>query len=163
MASGIMSEAILIIASVVIATSIAGVVMNQVGVFQSTFTATTESQKDIILTDLKVVYASGKVNVPASNSYINVWIKNVGVNPIVNNNKTDVYFGPIGSVKNYPMNKIKTEDTWRWNSPLPEPTWQISNTHSINITDAQITTGVTYQLTVTTPNGVSDEYIFTLS
>lgn len=159
MAAGIMSEAILIIASVVIATSIAGVVMNQVGVFQSTFTATTESQKDIILTDVKIIYASGN----DVNNYVNVWIKNVGVNPIVNANNTDVYFGPIGSVKNYPHNKIKTEDTWRWNSPLPEPTWQISNTHSINITDAQITTGVTYQLTVTTPNGVSDEYIFSLS
>jgi len=33
LAAGIMSEAILIIASVVIATSIAGVVMSQVGVF----------------------------------------------------------------------------------------------------------------------------------
>jgi len=161
MASGIMSEAILIIASVVIATAIAGVVMNQVGVFESTFTATTESQKDIILTDVKIVYASGKV--AGANSYVNVWLKNVGVNPIVNTNKTDVYFGQIGSVKNYPHNKIITEDTWRWNSPLPEPSWQISNTHSINITDAQITTGVTYQLTVTTPNGVSDEYIFSLS
>ncbi|MGI0076832.1 MAG: flagellin [Nitrosopumilaceae archaeon] len=159
MASGIMSEAILIIASVVIATSIAGVVMNQVGVFQSTFTATTESQKDIILTDVKIVYASGN----DVNNYVNVWIKNIGVNPIVNANQTDVYFGQIGQVKNYPHNKIKTEDTWRWNSPLPEPTWQTSNTHSINITDAQITTGVTYQLTVTTPNGVSDEYIFSLS
>jgi flagellar protein FlaG len=159
MASGIMSEAILIIASVVIATAVAGVVMNQVGVFESTFTATTESQKDIILTDVKIVYASGN----DVGNYVNVWIKNVGVNPIVNANNTDVYFGPIGSVKNYPHNKIQTEDTWRWNSPLPEPTWQISNTHSINITDAQITTGVTYQLTVTTPNGVSDEYIFSLS
>jgi len=159
MASGIMSEAILIIASVVIATSIAGVVMNQVGVFQSTFTSTTENQKDIILTDLKIVYASGN----DVGNYVNVWIKNVGVNPIVNANNTDVYFGQISQVKNYPHNKIKTEDTWRWNSPLPEPIWQISNTHSINITDAQITTGVTYQLTVTTPNGVSDEYIFSVS
>jgi flagellar protein FlaG len=161
MAAGIMSEAILIIASVVIATSIAGVVMNQVGVFQSTFTATTESQKDIILTDEKIVYVSGKY--PGVNSFINVWLKNVGVNPIVNNNQTDVYFGPIGSVKNYPMNKIKTEDTWRWNSPLPQPSWPVSNTFSMNITDRDIIAGTPYQLTVTTPNGVSDEYIFTLS
>jgi len=159
MASGIMSEAILIIASVVIATSIAGVVMNQVGVFQSTFTATTESQKDIILTDVKIVYASGN----DVGNYVNVWIKNVGVNPIVNANNTDVYFGEINQVINYPHNKIITEDTWRWNVPLPEPVWQISNTHSINITDVNIQTGVTYQVTVITPNGVSDEYIFSLS
>jgi len=160
MASGIMSEAILIIASVVIATSIAGVVMNQVGVFQSTFTATTENQKDIILTNVKIVYASGKVG---AGSYVNVWIKNIGVNPVVNTNNTDVYFGQINQVINYPHNKIATEDTWRWNAPLPEPVWQISNTHSINITDANLQTGVTYQVTVTTPNGVSDEYIFSLS
>ena len=159
MASGIMSEAILIIASVVIATAIAGVVMNQVGVFESTFTATTESQKDIILTDVKIVYASGS----DTGNYVNVWIKNIGINPIVNANNTDVYFGQIGQVINYPHNKDAVEDTWRWNSPLPQPTWEISDTHSINITDAQITTGVSYQVTVTTPNGVSDEYIFSLS
>jgi flagellar protein FlaG len=160
MASGIMSEAILIIASVVIATSVAGVVMNQVGVFESTFKATTESQKDIILTKVKIVYASGKVG---AESYVNIWVKNIGVNPIVNANQTDVYFGEIDQVINYPHNKIKTEDTWRWDGPLPEPIWQLSDTHSINITDADIQTGVTYQVTVITPNGVSDEYIFSLS
>src|SRR3972149_11832965 len=158
MASGIMSEAILIIASVVIATSIAGVVMSQVGVFESTFTATTESQKDIILTKVKIVYASGNVG-----SYVNVWVKNIGVNPVVNTNQTDVYFGPINQVINYPHDKNKVEDTWRWDGPLPEPIWQLSDTHSINITDADIQTGVTYQITVITPNGVSDEYIFSLS
>ena len=158
MASGVMSEAILIIASVVIAASVAGVVMNQVGVFQSTFTATTEGQKDIILTKVKIVYASGKVG-----SYVNVWVKNIGVNPVVNANQTDVYFGEINQVTNYPHDKNKVEDTWRWNGPLPEPIWQISDTHSINITDANIQTGVTYQVTVITSNGVSDEYIFSLS
>ena len=45
-----MSEGILIIASVIVATLIAGVVMSQVGVFESTFKATTEGQKDIMLT-----------------------------------------------------------------------------------------------------------------
>jgi len=153
-----MSEAILIIASVVIATSIAGVVMNQVGVFQSTFTSTTENQKDIILTKVKIVYASG-----TAGSYVNVWVKNIGVNPVVNANNTDVYFGQINQVTNYAHDKNKLEDTWRWDGPLPEPVWQISDTHSINITDIDITTGVTYQVTVTTPNGVSDEYIFSLS
>jgi flagellar protein FlaG len=55
-----MSEGILIIASVVIATSIAGVVMSQVGVFESTFTATSENQKDIMLTKVKIVYATNQ-------------------------------------------------------------------------------------------------------
>ena len=58
-----MSEAILIIASVVIATSIAGVVMSQVGVFESTFTATSENQKDIMLTKVKIVYATNTTDI----------------------------------------------------------------------------------------------------
>jgi hypothetical protein len=36
------------------------------------------------------------------------------------------------------------------------------DTTSINITDNNIQKGVTYQVTVITPNGVSDEQIFSL-
>jgi flagellar protein FlaG len=75
LAAGIMSEGILIIASVVIATSIAGVVMSQVGIFESTFTATTENQKDIMLTKVKIVYATN-----TTNTNVNVWVKNIGIN-----------------------------------------------------------------------------------
>lgn len=155
--SSVMAESILIIASVVIATSIAGVVMSQVGVFQSTFTATTEGQKDIILTKVKIVFATN-----TTDSNINVWVKNIGINPITSANKTDVYFGEINQVINIPYDPNGIEDTWRWDAPLPQPIWQLSDTHSINITDADIKPGVTYQVTVITPNGFSDEHIFSI-
>ena len=158
MASGIMSEGILIIASVVIATSIAGVVMSQVGVFESTFTATTENQKDIMLTKVKIVYVTN-----TTDNNVNVWIKNIGINPVVNANNTDVYFGEIGQVQNIPLNtKQQLDETWLWDGPLPQLIWQISDTHSINITDADLQPGVTYQVTITTPNGVEDEHIFSV-
>ena len=158
MAAGVLSEGILIIASVVIATSIAGVVMNQVGVFQSTFTATTENQKDIMLTKVKIVYVTN-----TTDNHVNVWIKNIGINPIVNANNTDVYFGEINQVQNIVHNpKQQINNNWMWDGPLPQPIWQISETHSINITDADLTPGVTYQVTITTPNGVTDEHIFSV-
>ncbi len=160
MASGIMSEAILIIASVVIATSIAGVVMSQVGVFESTFTATTENQKDIILTKVKIVYVTN-----TTDNHVNVWVKNIGINPIVDANKTDVYYGEINQVQNIVHNPKKQNDnTWQWNGPTvpTDPLWQISDTYSINITDSDLRPGVTYHVTVTTPNGVTDEQIFTV-
>ena len=158
MASGIMSEGILIIASVVIATSIAGVVMSQVGVFESTFTSTTENQKDIMLTKVKIVYVTN-----TTDNNVNVWIKNIGINPVVDANKTDVYFGEINQVQNIPLNtKQQLDETWQWDGPLPQPIWQISETHSINITDVNLQPGVTYQVTVTTPNGVEDEHIFSI-
>ena len=156
MASGIMSEAILIIASVVIATSIAGVVMSQVGVFESTFTATTENQKDIMLTKLKIVYVTN-----TTDNHVTVWVKNIGINPIVDANNTDVYFGELDQVKSILHNpKQQIDDNWMWNAPLPQPIWQISETYSINITDTDLLPQTTYQVSVTSPNGVTDEQIF---
>ena len=153
-----MSEAILIIASVVIATSIAGVVMSQVGVFESTFTSTTANQKDIMLTKVKIVYVTN-----TTNNNVNVWVKNIGINPVAAANNTDVYFGEINQVKNILHNpKKQNDDTWQWDAPLPQPVWQLSETHSINITDVDLQPGVTYQVTVTTPNGVTDEQIFSI-
>jgi len=158
LAAGVLSEGILIIASVVIATSIAGVVMNQVGIFQSTFTATTENQKDIMLTKVKIVYVTN-----TTDNHVNVWIKNIGINPIVDANNTDVYFGEINQVQNIVHNpKQQNNNNWMWDGPLPQPIWQISETHSINITDADLKPGVTYQVTITTPNGVADEHIFSV-
>ena len=158
MVSGVMSEGILIIASVVIATSIAGVVISQLGVFESTFTATTEGQKDMILTKIKIVYATN-----TTDDNVNVWVKNIGINPILSANNTDVYFGEIDSVTRIPLNtKKQLDDTWFYDGPLPYPDWQIGETHSINITDDDIVRGVTYVVSVSTPNGVSDEYIFSL-
>jgi flagellar protein FlaG len=157
MASGIMSEAILIIASVVIAASVAGVVMNQVGVFQSTFTATTEGQKDTLLTNFKIVMATN-----TTDNHVSIWIKNVGQNPISSVDKVDVYFGQIDQVQNIPYNQAVQNDlTWRYDT-IPNPVWQIMDTYSLNITDNSIQKGVTYQVTVITSNGVSDEHIFSL-
>jgi flagellar protein FlaG len=157
MASGIMSEAILIIASVVIATSVAGVVMSQVGVFQSTFTATTEGQKDTLLTNFKIVMATN-----TTDSHVSIWVKNVGQNPISSVDKVDVYFGQIDQVQNIPYNQaVQSDLTWRYDT-IPNPVWQIMDTYSLNITDNSIQKGVTYQVTVITSNGVSDEHIFSL-
>jgi len=161
MASGIMSEAILIIASVVIATSVAGVVMNQVGVFESTFTATTEGQKDTLLTNFKIVMATN-----TTDDTVSIWVKNVGQNPISSVDKVDVYFGEIDQVQNIPRDQACVppacpDDTWKYDI-VPSPVWQIMDTVSLNITDNDLQKGVTYQITVITSNGVSDEQIFSL-
>ena len=159
MASGIMSEAILIIASVVIATSVAGVVMSQVGVFQSTFTATTEGQKDTLLTNFKIVMATN-----TTDDNVSIWVKNIGQNPISSVDKVDVYFGEIDQVQNIPYDQSCAppcpDDTWKYDT-VPNP-WQIMDTFSLNITDNDLLRDVTYQVTVITPNGVSDEHIFSL-
>ncbi len=147
----------MIIASVVIATSIAGVVMSQVGIFESTFTATTQNQKDIMLTKVKIVYVTN-----TTQNHVSVWVKNIGINPIAAANQTDVYYGEINQVQYIQHNpKQQQDNNWQWNAPLPtDPVWALSDTHSINITDVDLFPGRTYQVTITTPNGVDDEHIF---
>jgi len=158
MAAGVMSEGILIIASVVIATSIAGVVLNQVGVFESSFTATTQGQKDTLLTKVKIILATN-----TTDSHVTVWVKNVGVNPISSLGSMDVYFGEIDQIQRiqYDPGTDTIDDRWRFD-PLPTPVWQIMDTAAINITDSTIKKDVTYHVTISTPNGVTDEHFFSL-
>jgi len=160
MAAGVMSEGILIIASVIIATAIAGVVMNQVGIFESTFTATTKGQKETLLTNFKIVMATN-----TTDDTVSIWIKNIGQNPMSSVDKFDVYFGEIGQIMSvsYDQGCVAPcpDDTWKYDT-VPDPVWQIKDTFSINITDDDIVRGVTYQVTVISSNGVSDEQIFSL-
>ena len=160
MAAGVMAEGILIIASVVIATAIAGVVMNQVGIFESTFTTTTKGQKDTLLTNFKIVMATN-----TTDDTVSIWIKNIGQNPMSSVDKFDVYFGEIGQIMSVPYDQGCVapcpDDTWKYDT-VPDPVWQIKDTFSINITDDDIVRGVTYQVTVISSNGVSDEQIFSL-
>ncbi len=160
MAAGIMGEAILIIASVVIATSVAAVVMNQVGIFQSTFTATTQGQKEQLLTKVQIIMATN-----TTNTHVAIWVKNTGVNPIDSVDKVDVYFGQINQVQRIPYTPASQGDlTWQYATPpgAPTPVWQIMDTFAINVTDNNLQKDVTYHVTVSTPNGVIDEHIFSL-
>ncbi len=150
----IISEGILVIASIVLATALSGAVMSQVGVFQSAFTASTQNQKDITLTMIKVVYATN-----SSSTQINVWVKNIGVNDITNPTSVDVYFGKLGALRNIPYNTAGPTPYWSYSSVFAS--WQAKNTAQIIInSDTNLQKGVTYQVRITTPNGVSDDYLF---
>ncbi len=150
MASAVFTEAILIVASVIVAGSFAGLVMGKVGGFQSTFVQSSESQKQIILTKIKIIYATN-----SSSTNVNAWIKNIGVSPITNPKSVDVYFGQIGAVQRIPY--TGAAPSWTYASSVS--LWNSTNTVQINISNgASLQKGSTYLLQVTTPNGVSDQY-----
>lgn len=156
MASNLIGEAILIIASVIVAGSVAGIVMSKVGVFESTVTSTSNAQKDKMLTKISIVYASNSTSTLA-----NIYVKNVGKTPIVNLNQTDVYFGPVGSTTKYSYSTGGADDTWQFNGGLTT-TWQQMETKQINLKENSLAKGTTYSITVVTPNGVSDDYVFSI-
>jgi len=155
MGSAVITEAILLIASVIIAGGLAGVVMTKVGTFQSTFTQTTENQKQTVLTNIKILYAQN----PSSTS-VNVWVKNVGTYSITNTQNIDVYFGQTGSMQRIAYNATGLSPSWTFATPVT--IWDKANTVQINMSNlSSISCGSVYELQVTTPNGVSDDYFVT--
>ena len=152
MGSAVFTEAILIVASVIVAAGLAGVVMTKVGTFQSTFTQTTENQKQTILTNIKILYTVS----PDKTTTVNAWVKNVGTYSITNTQNVDVYFGQTGAMAR--ISHGAGSPSWDYASPVSS--WDKASTVQINISNLPpITCNTIYELQVTTPNGVSDQYI----
>lgn len=156
MSSSVMTEAIFIIASIVVATSVAGVVMSQIGSFESTFTATSESQKNEMLTKLKVIHAM--YNTTATPDTLEVWVKNIGIDPIATPTSMDVYYGETGSAQKIAYSSSGGEDTWRFSPSVPTLI-QKMDTIQIKITDTQLSTAKTYVIRIIAPNGVYSDYV----
>ena len=159
MASGIIGEGVMIVASVIVAGALAGVILNQVGVFQSTTVQATDAQQEKILTKIKIVYASN-----STDNEVDIWVKNVGKQPITSNEKLDVFFGEIDQVTSYTYDSAAgfVDGTWDFASGTAPTVWQVMNTTQIEIDESSLQKDVTYVVRVTTPNGIFDEYIFSL-
>ncbi|MEM3064090.1 MAG: flagellin [Candidatus Nitrosotenuis sp.] len=157
MASGILTEGILIVASIIAATVMTGIVLSQVGSFESTFTSTSQSQKNEMLTKIKIIHAM--YNSTASPETLEVWVKNIGIDPITAPTSMDVYYGEVGSSQRITYSASGGQDTWRF-QPSTAPTMiQKMDTVQIKITDSDLATGKTYAIRVTAPNGVYADYI----
>ncbi|MGI0020731.1 MAG: flagellin [Nitrososphaera sp.] len=148
------SEGIMLMASVIVATSLSGMVIGKTSALNSAFTVSSEAQKDLILTKIKIVYAAGNSTSPA----VKVWVKNTGSTPLANTDKLDVYFGKIGSSSKVPYN-AGSAPKWVYSTAVTQ--WQVKDTVQIDITSsANLSASSTYVVRIATPNGVTDEYLF---
>lgn len=155
MVSAPITEGIILIGAVIMAAGFSAVVMGNAGAFQSAFSAATTVEKNIVLTKIKVLYATNSSSTTAS-----VWVKNIGSNPISSVDNVDVYFGKIGSTTRIPYNS-GSEPQWTYSAPLT--LWQTKDTVQINISlDQPLESNTTYTIRITTPNGVSDDYLFSV-
>lgn len=159
MGAGVISEAVLIIASVIVAGMITGIVMSKVGSFESYYTATSEAQKEKMLSKLEIIYVS-KLN----STSVNVWIKNTGLSPITELSLVDVYFGQIGSVDYV---AYSTDSTPQWvfaGATTTSSVWSQGETIQIVLqADSSLTTSVSHLIQFTISNGVFDDHIFSVS
>jgi flagellar protein FlaG len=154
MVNEVMSEAILLIASITLASLLSVLVISKYGLFESTLGTMVSNERNIILSKIKIFYAN------FNGSSVVVWFKNVGSVPIIYISKMDVYFGPYGSATYIPYN----------NTSLPSWTYKIYNGNTwspgstilitINLSSA-LGSGV-YYVKLMTYEGASDDYIFSV-
>ena len=158
MASGVISEGILIIASVIVAGMITGIVITKVGTFEGYYTATTEAQKEKILSKFEIIHVS-----QLNSTSVNIWIKNTGLTPIQELDSVDVYFGKINSV-DFVGYSSGTTPQWIFNGTTTSSVWSEGDTIQITVQDdSALASSTSHLVQFTISNGVSDDYIFSIS
>jgi archaeal flagellar protein FlaG len=154
MVNAVFTESILLIASLTIAGIFASMVISKSSAVQSLFATQTQVQRDIMLTNIKIVY----VNANADNNIVKAYVKNIGINPIVSLDSVDVYFGELNSLSKIPYN---TTSAPKWIYSDSSNTWNPKQTRELVITlDYNLQANKTYMLKVVLHNGIADEYIF---
>lgn len=156
MGSLIISEGIILIASIIIAAGFTVTVLNQMGVFKSTLAVASAAEKEIALTRIKVLYAAN-----SSDTQVDLWVKNIGTSQIVALDNVDIYFGELNYVQRIPYNATSGLS---WEYASAGITWPAKETMEMNITlDSALERNVNYMVRISTSNGVSDDYIFSIS
>ncbi|MEM2856619.1 MAG: hypothetical protein QW416_05920 [Candidatus Nitrosocaldaceae archaeon] len=151
MVSIVFSESIILISSIILATAFTGIILSKTGTLESMVSSATSMQRSNILTDIKIIYVTN-----TTSSTVVAWVKNVGKQPIVDIDAVDIYFGPIKSVNMIPYNNGGSP-TWIYEDTS---TWDIMETKKIIISYGSSLSNTTYMLSIATPNGITDEYIF---
>lgn len=144
----------MLIVGVVTAGMLSNAVLGQVNTFDSFLIKSTETQKDILLTKTKVIYATN-----SSETVSEIWVKNIGDNTIGSLDKMDLFFGIDDNTQRITYN-APTNPTWSIDGdPL---VWKPAETLKIILTnDVSFESGL-YTIIVTAPNGVECTYILTI-
>lgn len=159
MGAGVISEGVLIIASVIVAGMITGVVISKVGTFEGYYTATTEAQKEKMLSKFEIIHVS-----QLNNTSVNIWIKNTGLTPIQKLDLVDMYFGQINSVDFVGYSSGSTPQWVFQGSTTTSSVWSQGQTIQIALQDdSALQNNKSFLVQFTIANGVSDDYIFSVS
>ncbi|MCE9652486.1 MAG: flagellin [Nitrosarchaeum sp.] len=159
MAAGVLSEGVLIIASVILAGMITGIVISKVGSFESFYTATTEAQKEKLLNKFEIIHV-----VKTNNTSVDIWVKNTGLSPIQKLDSMDIYFGQIHSAQLIPYNQGSNPQWVFGDDTTPSSIWSQGNTVKITLQDGTaLQSSTSYELQMIISNGVSDDTIFSVN
>lgn len=153
------TTALLIIAGVVCMIFVFNSVYPMVNRSSSAMVSMAETIDDRMKSRINIVHAANS----ADRQTIYLWVKNVGTSRIVNVENSDVFFGPSDNFSHVPYVTDAGDSYPRWEYTLENATeWVTSATLKITITYNYDPGTGTYFAKVIIPNGISDEYFFSM-
>ena len=108
---------------------------------------------------INIVHAANSAN----RTSVYLWIKNVGTQRIVSVDESDLFLGPSDNFSRIPYTADAGESYPQWTYELEnDAQWQTSATIKVTITYASDPGAATYFAKFIIPNGISDEYYFSM-
>jgi hypothetical protein len=108
---------------------------------------------------ISIVHAANSAN----RTSVYLWVKNVGTQRILAVESSDLFFGPSDNFSRIPYTADAGGSYPRWAYSLENDTqWQTSATLKVTITYSRDPGAGTYYTKFIIPNGISDEYYFSM-
>lgn len=159
MPSTVVTVAILTVAGIIMASTLAVALLSNVGTIDSMFRVLLQNTLNKAKTSIDVVHLT--LNTSNNKYYFIIFLKNTGQRSISSTEleNTDVYFGDENSVMLYPYG-ITGLGVWNYSEIKNDGSWSPGETLIIRIYNTTSLPGSTYYVKVVLPNGVSDEAVF---
>jgi len=161
MSSSAMTEAILTVAVVIAASTVAAIFLQNTSFLNNAQISASQNAKDAMDTQFKIEFATN-----SSYNQATIWIKNTGTTALgLSEIKSfDVFFGPSGSedMVTYNANTLPSWNFTILSGTNSQSTWTPAGTVEITINLPYTLTSGDYHVIVTSYNGVSADYYFSL-
>ncbi len=153
------TTALLIIAGVVVMIFVFNSVYPMINRSSSAMVSMAETVDERMKSRINIVHAANS----ADRLTVYLWVKNVGTPRIVEIDESDLFFGQEDDFERIPYVDDAGGGYPRWAYSLENDTeWQTSATLKVTITYDSDPGGATYFAKFIIPNGISDEYYFSM-
>ncbi|MDD5127428.1 MAG: hypothetical protein PHR43_04975 [Dehalococcoidales bacterium] len=153
------TTALLIIAGVVCMIFVFNSVYPMVNRSSHAMVSMAETIDDRMKSRINIVHAAS----PSDRKTVYIWVKNVGASRILDIEHTDVFFGLETNFARIPYTGDAAGEYPQWAYSIENDTeWKASATVKITITYSAAQSTGTYYIKIIIPNGIEDEYFFSM-